>query len=131
MTVFVNDKPLRFVNVYEAEQLKGNSASIFITENDMSVEDVIHELEEVNNHPGFIYMSANPRVSWQSFVSYCNLIEASGGLVTNNKGEYLIIFRHGKWDLPKGKMEADETAESAAIREIQEECGIGKLVLIK
>src|SRR3954466_10320477 len=117
MTVFVNDKPLRFVDSYEVNHYKGNTSSIFITEEDMAIENAIQELEETQSHPGFIYMSANPRVSWQTFVSYCKLIEASGGLVKNPKGEYLVILRHGKWDLPKGKLEGDETPELAAVRE--------------
>src|SRR6267154_620027 len=109
MAVFVNDKPLRFVGAYEAERWKGETKSIFVTEADMPVESAIHELEETDNHPGFIYLSATPSVSWQTFISYCSLIEAAGGLVQNEKNEWLIIFRRGKWDLPKGKIEGDET----------------------
>jgi len=90
----------------------------------MSIEDAIKELEETNNHPGIVYMSESPVASWQIFISYCTLSEAAGGLVTNEKNEYLIILRHNKWDLPKGKLEYDETAETAAVREVSEECGI-------
>ena len=36
----------------------------------------------------------------------------------------LFIFRNGKWDLPKGKIEANETNELGAVREVEEECGI-------
>jgi 8-oxo-dGTP pyrophosphatase MutT (NUDIX family) len=50
-------------------------------------------------------------------------IEAAGGLVKQGDS-YLIIRRLGKWDIPKGKMEIGETPEQAAIREIEEECGI-------
>ena len=57
------------------------------------------------------------------------VIEASGGLVQNNKGEFLFIFRHGKWDLPKGKLEKDESIENAAIREVSEETGITNIKL--
>jgi 8-oxo-dGTP pyrophosphatase MutT (NUDIX family) len=35
-----------------------------------------------------------------------------------------IYFRNGKWDLPKGKVEKDEKSRAAAIREVEEECGI-------
>lgn len=51
-------------------------------------------------------------------------IEAAGGLVINESGDYLMIFRRGKWDLPKGKLDYDETLEEAAIREVWEETGI-------
>jgi|GEM_PF-1185156 len=49
---------------------------------------------------------------------------AAGGLVTNPKGELLMIHRLGKWDLPKGKLEPDETIETAAWREVEEETGL-------
>ncbi|HEY6977664.1 MAG TPA: NUDIX domain-containing protein [Chitinophagaceae bacterium] len=55
---------------------------------------------------------------------------AAGGLVTNNKNELLIIFRRGKWDLPKGKLDEGETIEECALREVREETGIGNLKLV-
>ncbi len=52
------------------------------------------------------------------------LIKAAGGIVSNEANKYLFIFRNGKWDLPKGKIEKGENSRVAAIREVQEECGI-------
>jgi 8-oxo-dGTP pyrophosphatase MutT (NUDIX family) len=52
------------------------------------------------------------------------LIEAAGGLVKNENDEYLFIYRNDKWDLPKGKIEKDEAIKVAAVREVEEECGI-------
>src|SRR5665213_2260554 len=52
------------------------------------------------------------------------LIEAAGGLVKNENEEYLFIYRQDKWDLPKGKVEKDERVKEAAVREVEEECGI-------
>lgn len=55
-------------------------------------------------------------------------IEAAGGVVKNtNLHKYLFIKRNGIWDLPKGKIEKDESAEDAAIREVEEECGLEDL----
>ena len=51
-------------------------------------------------------------------------IEAAGGFIENEDGEYLFIFRREKWDLPKGKLEVGETPEIAAVREVQEETGL-------
>ncbi len=56
-------------------------------------------------------------------------VTAAGGVVINDKGEILFIYRREKWDLPKGKMEADETPEICAAREVAEETGLQKLVL--
>lgn len=56
-------------------------------------------------------------------------IHAAGGLVTNDQGQFLFIKRFGKWDLPKGKIEKNETPEVAALREVEEECGINGLAI--
>jgi len=50
-------------------------------------------------------------------------IYAAGGVVFKNE-KMLVIFRNEKWDLPKGKIDRGESTESAALREVQEECGI-------
>ena len=63
------------------------------------------------------------------FFSQFHYIEAAGGLVLNRKKEMLFIYRRGKWDLPKGKMETDETPEICAAREIEEETGVNQLEL--
>lgn len=51
-------------------------------------------------------------------------IIAGGGLVLNDAGELLMIYRRGKWDLPKGKLDEGETIEECAVREVEEETGL-------
>jgi 8-oxo-dGTP pyrophosphatase MutT (NUDIX family) len=66
------------------------------------------------------------------FAKFCNefvVIEAAGGLIKNKEGQYLFIYRHNKWDLPKGKLNKGEKTDAAAIRECQEECGIQQIEL--
>ena len=63
----------------------------------------------------------------ERFKSCFNQIYAAGGLVRNNDGKYLIMKRRGKWDLPKGKLNPNETFEVAALREVSEECGLKDL----
>jgi ADP-ribose pyrophosphatase YjhB (NUDIX family) len=50
-------------------------------------------------------------------------VPAAGGLVEKH-GELLVIKRHGLWDIPKGKIEKDEKKKVAAVREVEEECGV-------
>jgi 8-oxo-dGTP pyrophosphatase MutT (NUDIX family) len=66
-----------------------------------------------------------------AFKSMFKIVEAAGGLVKNPEGKYLFIFRNGKWDLPKGKIEKGEEVKEAAMREVEEECGIGGLTIIQ
>ena len=56
-------------------------------------------------------------------------IVAAGGIAYNERGEMLLIFRRGKWDLPKGKLDAGEHIEECALREVMEETGLKQLTL--
>lgn len=66
------------------------------------------------------------QATWQRL----NRLPAAGGLVRNTRGEYLAIRRLGRWDLPKGKIEKEESATEAALREVEEECGLHGLSLV-
>ncbi len=55
------------------------------------------------------------------------IIKAGGGLILNENEDILMIYRRGKWDLPKGKLDEGETIEQCAVREVQEECGLGEV----
>ena len=54
---------------------------------------------------------------------------AAGGVVVKD-GKFVSIVRKGIPDLPKGHIEKGETPEVAALREVEEETGIGKLHII-
>ena len=68
--------------------------------------------------------------NWEIFCADYYLIEAAGGMVYNSENQLLIIFRNNKWDLPKGKLEQNETIKECAIREVEEECGISGLSIV-
>ncbi len=57
-------------------------------------------------------------------------IEAAGGVVVNPDGGVLMIYRRGKWDLPKGKRDDGESIEDCAVREIIEETGLPELKIV-
>lgn len=56
-------------------------------------------------------------------------VDAAGGLVSNRRGDFLLISRNGLWDLPKGHREPGEDIETTAVREVQEETGVMNLEL--
>lgn len=68
---------------------------------------------------------------WDHFSAGFELIQAAGGVVLDEQDRLLAIRRLGKWDLPKGKVENGEDLEQAALREVEEECGIRELRLLK
>ncbi|WP_316810774.1 NUDIX hydrolase [Pedobacter heparinus] len=72
----------------------------------------------------FLLMDADPKALFQKIKKSCLIIKAAGGLVSSAKSNYLFIFRNKKWDLPKGKVEKGEKMKQAALREVEEECGV-------
>ena len=74
--------------------------------------------------------AADIELAWQAFKQNFTVIEAAGGVVIKNQ-EMLFIYRNGKWDLPKGKLEINESIQLCAVREVEEECGISQLTIIK
>ena len=79
----------------------------------------------------FTFVGGNEIDLWKSFQQLFKPIEAAGGLVFNQEGKLLMIYRLDTWDLPKGKIEKGESVKSAAVREVVEECGIGNLEITK
>ena len=127
--VFINDKPLIFENIYE----KPNGVDehfLILSDAEFTLKDVIEKFN-TDAVSGIVYLCASPDQSWNEFTALYILTEAAGGIVKNNNDEVLVIYRKKKWDLPKGKLDYQETPEAAAIREVKEECGIKKLVLGK
>ena len=94
--------------------------------------DHLSEVSKFNkiNKFHFNYITTNPLKSMQSWYSDCEFVKASGGIVIRNKN-YLWIYRNGIWDLPKGKLEYLEDFETAAIREVKEECGLDSSLKIE
>lgn len=74
-----------------------------------------------------VIWGSEPDAIWRDFKDLFRLIEAAGGVVFNPLQNLLMIYRLGRWDLPKGKIETGEIPAVAAIREVQEECGIEAL----
>ncbi|WP_374165390.1 NUDIX hydrolase [Arcticibacter sp. MXS-1] len=72
----------------------------------------------------FVILTDDPKRMFKKIRKPFLVIKAAGGLVKNEVNQYLFIFRKGKWDLPKGKLDEGEQTRIAAEREVEEECGI-------
>lgn len=67
----------------------------------------------------------------QDFLACFTMVEAAGGVIINEKNQILLIFRKGKWDIPKGKVEEGESYHTAALREVAEETGITDVKIVR
>ena len=67
--------------------------------------------------------------TYRDFCSRFKEVNAAGGLVSNRRGDVLLIRRNDLWDLPKGHQEEGEDIRVTALREVQEETGVKRLVL--
>ncbi len=70
-----------------------------------------------------LLVHSDPEKFFGLFRSVFVSLPAAGGVVRRD-GNIFFIYRNGKWDLPKGKIEPGEKAATAAVREVEEECGI-------
>jgi 8-oxo-dGTP pyrophosphatase MutT (NUDIX family) len=77
-----------------------------------------------------VFETRNPEAAFSIFKNHFQYMEAAGGLVFNEKNEFLYIERMRVPDLPKGKIEKFESPENAALREVEEECGISDLKIV-
>lgn len=69
-------------------------------------------------------ISQDPTATFEKLKQDFVLVEAAGGVVQNERDELLMIELRGRWDLPKGHIEAGEEANIAALREVEEETGV-------
>ncbi len=124
--VYFNDKPLFLCDEIckEIEPFLHHDDAIFIEEfSSPAVNSMIHEMQLEKVHAGiFLHddLDKLKQAFWKKFV----IIQAGGGLVKNENEEILFMFRRGKWDLPKGKLDPGETIEECALREVAEETGL-------
>lgn len=83
----------------------------------------IAKILETNNSAAVIW--ADPDAAFARFAEAFVAVTAAGGVVVDAQGRRLLIRRNGRWDLPKGHLEAGETLEQCAAREVCEETGVG------
>lgn len=121
MKIYINDKPLYIISepTKELDRIDLKLIGLNATNLTIALEHLqFHATESVT-----ILVQNNEDIL-NSISKFFEIITAGGGVVQNNFGEILLIFRNGKWDLPKGKLDPGETVEECAIREVTEETGL-------
>ena len=121
--VFINERPIILTDSFCQE-----SGFTHLDYDDITISEIISKLTK-ESIGGMVLFCENLKESWDDFKSKFKVIQAAGGLVLNEENEFLFIFRGCKWDLPKGRVEKGEKIKEAAVREVQEECGISNVIV--
>lgn len=125
--VFINEKPL---SLFSGNEHMDAAFDLFIVySNSKELRKQIQRFESDPQIKNMAVLFESESQKEKAFVSLYKIIEAAGGIVKNKENKILFIFRQGKWDLPKGKIEKGENEKEAALREVEEECGIKELQL--
>lgn len=128
--VFFNGSTIQITDVAKKSS-KNNITQTVDCENYGFVKELISKIESSDKSINFVVQNKDYYRLWDCFRNQLTEIPAAGGLVQKEDTSLLFIKRFGVWDLPKGKIEKNETPESAAIREVEEECGVSGLKIIR
>lgn len=122
--VFIYDKPVIFCS--KTDCLENITNSLLVKDcSSKQLKEYFRTFVKSSVYDSLIYHNKTDAVKlFDDFISMFWYLEAAGGIVQNKNKERLFIFRFGKWDLPKGKIEKSETPLEAALREVTEETGL-------
>ena len=128
--VFFNDSTIE-IGSGDKKSFKNNIKSIDESFAQEIVDQFVGDGVEKSSNSHVVIHSQHLEQFWTHFKNQFVEIPAAGGFVKNEDGAFLFIRRLGVWDLPKGKIELNETSECAALREVEEECGLTDLRLVR
>ncbi len=128
--VFYKDRTVFFVE-NDRNCVENNSTKIHYFKNKKQLKTALNIFLNNSELNSLYIVYKDINHAFKKFTKLYKLIEAAGGLVKADNDTILVIHRRGKWDLPKGKLEKNELPEIGAIREVEEECGIGNLEILK
>ncbi|NND76909.1 MAG: NUDIX domain-containing protein [Flavobacteriales bacterium] len=121
--VFIQNIPVIFTN-----SPTGECPDIIEFSDDIDFIDLHQNMSDLYPN-GLEIICDKVKRSWKIFKSHFKVIKAGGGVVENEEGKILFIFRLKKWDLPKGKLDPGETIAQCALREVEEECNLKNIEL--
>ncbi len=123
--IFVNDKPIILTSELSEDKRYKTYPLKYV-----DLPRVIRDFRKNTNKGVYLYHKNEDKLLKKFLKKFPNVI-AGGGKVYNKQGKVLFIYRNDKWDLPKGKIENNETIELGAIREVEEETGVMGLTITK
>lgn len=126
--IYLNERPLIIIATHQAIPARYKDATLYTRPDQETIEATLQALE-TGKLPAAIFLDPDTDVLLEKVKSYFSILVAAGGLITNAEEEILLMFRRGKWDLPKGKQDEGENLETCALREVAEETGLHNVTL--
>lgn len=127
-TIYLNERPLVITATHQAIPARYKDAVLFTEPDRTTIESTLQALEN-GKLPAAIFIQPDTEALLDIVKNYFTVWVAAGGLITNQEEEILLLFRRGKWDLPKGKLGEGENLEACALREVEEETGLHSVTL--
>jgi 8-oxo-dGTP pyrophosphatase MutT (NUDIX family) len=127
--IFFEDKPVFLCDEItpSIHEFMHHPDAVFIDEiTTPAINSLLHEIAKPAFHAGILWDESIEKLK-RAFYRHFIVVQAAGGVVKNEVGEILFIFRKGKWDLPKGKNDGNEIPKQCALREVKEETGLIKV----
>jgi ADP-ribose pyrophosphatase YjhB (NUDIX family) len=127
--IYYKDKYIEFTG--NQAQISDNQSIEVISEpvlRDSVLKKLISDFLDEKSQKSYVLVGQDFKKVIDKIKPDFHYIEAAGGFIEKLK-KYLFIFRHNRWDLPKGKFEKNESTEHCAVRECEEECGVKNLVI--
>jgi 8-oxo-dGTP pyrophosphatase MutT (NUDIX family) len=125
-TIYLGDQPL--IITQSATNIQKEGLEVWVNPDFTKVQNALDQLE-AGQRKGLLIEMDHPQELFQSICSRYEVAVAGGGIITNPDGALLLMFRRGKWDLPKGKQDPGERIEDCALREVREETGLSQVRL--
>jgi len=126
--IYFNNKFILLGNV-DPQTSQDQSIKIYTEVNDTFLTELTKDFLAKPDGNSVAINTADSDNILKKLIKMFHYIEAAGGFIHKDT-EFLFIHRHNRWDLPKGKLEKNETIKEAAIRECEEECGVKDLRII-
>jgi len=141
MKLFLNDKPIKVIQYVSTQPVYEYNTVIGATEEILSINLIgkvlikqatarqlerlirIMELKRLKKLVSITFAVDDYEFMVEFIKDQFKVVKASGGVVRKQE-KVLLIFRLGKWDLPKGKLKKKEESIKCAKREVEEECSI-------
>lgn len=127
-TIYFADKSLTFTSENAPEKHSKQLTVIPLSDYDTITRAKILQFFETSNNLRLIL--PDPKRAFDTLRREFKEVVAAGGVVRNDEGRLLLIFRNGRWDLPKGHHEEGESIEACAQREVEEETSVGGLKIL-